>query len=42
MVPINIASGIGREIIVTNTRDEMDNARARIIMTSSRRYDVAL
>ena len=40
MVPINIASGMGREIIVTNARDEMDNARARIIMTSSRRYDV--
>ena len=41
MVPINIAGGIGREIIVTNTRDEMDNARARIIMKNSRRYDVA-
>jgi hypothetical protein len=41
MVPIDIASGIGREIIVTNTRDEMDNTRARIIMTSHRRYDVA-
>jgi hypothetical protein len=42
MVPINVASGIGREIIVTNTRDEMDNARARIVMTGSRRYDVAV
>ena len=42
MTPINIASGIGREIIVTNTRDEMDNARARIIMTSRRRYDIAV
>ena len=42
MVPITIEKGIGREILVTNVRDDMDNARARIILTGRHHYHVAV
>ena len=41
MVPIQISNGIGREIVVTNTRNPESNGRARIIVVGGRRYDVA-
>jgi hypothetical protein len=37
---LKIEDGIGREVVVTNTRDEMDNLRARVIIFGSRRYEV--
>ena len=40
-VALSIPIGrIGREVVVTNTRDEMDNLRGRVIIFGSRRYEV--
>ena len=39
--PLKIEDGIGREVVVTNTRDEMDNLRGRVIIFGNRRYEVA-
>ena len=41
MVPIEISNGIGREIVVTNTKDPDSKGRARVIVVGGRRYDVA-
>lgn len=41
MVPIQISNGIGREIVVTNTRDPESKGRARVIVVGGRRYDAA-
>lgn len=40
IVPIKIDGGIGREIIITNTRDDMDNLRGRVIMFGSHLFAV--
>lgn len=40
LIPFKIENGIGREFIVINTKDEMDNLRGRVIIFGSRRYDV--
>jgi hypothetical protein len=32
LIPIKIQGGMGREVIVTNTTDEMDNFRGRVIV----------
>jgi hypothetical protein len=40
LIPIKIEGGIGREMIFTNTRDEMDNGRVRIIIFGNHRYEV--
>lgn len=40
LIPFEIENGIGREFVVTNTKDEMDNLRGRVIIFGSRRYDV--
>lgn len=40
LIPIKIQGGLGREVIVTNTTDEMDNLRGRVIIYGSRRYEV--
>jgi hypothetical protein len=40
LVPLRIEDGMGREVVVTNTRDEMDNLRGRVILFGSRRYEV--
>ena len=40
LMPLKIEGGIGREVVVTNTRDEMDNLRGRVIIFGSRRYEV--
>lgn len=40
LMTLKIEDGIGREVVVTNTRDEMDNLRARVIIFGSRRYEV--
>jgi hypothetical protein len=41
IVPIRIDGGIRREVIVTNTRDEMDNLRGRVIIFGNHRFEVA-
>ena len=38
--PITIDGGKGRELIMANTRDEMDNARARVIIFGTHRFEV--
>jgi hypothetical protein len=40
LIPFKIENGIGREFVVINTKDEMDNLRGRVIIFGSRRYDV--
>lgn len=40
LVPIKIEGGIGREMVFTNTRDDMDNGRVRVIIFGRNRYDV--
>ena len=40
LIPIKIQGGMGREVIVTNTRDEMDNLRGRVIIYGGQRYEV--
>jgi hypothetical protein len=40
LIPLKIENGIGREFVVINTKDEMDNLRGRAIIFGSRRYDV--
>ncbi len=40
LTPLKIENGIGREFVLTNTRDEMDNARGRVILIGVRRYEV--
>ena len=40
IIPIQIDGGIGREVIVTNTRDEMDNLRGRVIIFGNHRFEV--
>jgi hypothetical protein len=41
MIPIKIDGGIGREVFVTNTRDDMDNIRGRVIIFGAHRFEVA-
>ena len=41
MFPIKIDGGIGREVFVTNTRDDMDNIRGRVIIFGAHRFEVA-
>jgi len=41
MIPIKIDGGIGREIFVTNERDDMDNIRGRVIIFGGHRFEVA-
>lgn len=40
ITPIKIDGGIGREVIVTNTRDEMDNLRGRVIIFGTHRFEI--
>ena len=40
LITLKIENGTGREVVVTNTRDEMDNLRGRVIIFGSRRYEV--
>src|SRR4030095_2753881 len=40
LVPIKIEGGIGREMIFTNTRDDMDNGRVRVIIFGKHRYEI--
>lgn len=40
LVPIKIEGGIGRELIFTNTRDDMDNGRVRVIIFGKYRYEI--
>lgn len=40
LVPIKIEGGIGREMVATNTSDEMDNLRVRVIIFGKHRYEV--
>ena len=40
LIPIKIQGGMGREVIVTNTTDEMDNFRGRVIIHGGQRYEV--
>lgn len=40
LIPFKIENGIGREFVVVNTKDEMDNLRGRAIIFGGRRYDV--
>jgi hypothetical protein len=40
LVPIKIEGGIGREMVVINTRDDMDNGRVRVIIFGNHRYEV--
>lgn len=40
LMPFKIENGIGREFVVINTKDEMDNMRGRVIIFGSRRYEV--
>lgn len=40
LLPIKIEDGIGREVVVSNTQDEMDNLRGRVIVFGRRRYEV--
>jgi len=40
LTPLKIENGIGREFVLTNTRDDMDNMRGRVIVIGVRRYEV--
>lgn len=40
LIPIKIEGGIGREMIFTNTRDDMDNGRVRVIIVGKHRYEI--
>jgi hypothetical protein len=40
LIPIKVEGGIGREMIFTNTRDDMDNGRARVIIFGKHRYEI--
>jgi hypothetical protein len=40
LVPIKIEGGIGREMVFTNTRDDMDNGRVRVIIFGKHRYEI--
>ena len=40
LVPIKIEGGIGREMVFTNTRDEMDNGRVRVIIFGQFRFEI--
>ena len=40
LVPIKIEGGIGREMIFTNTRDDLDNGRVRVIIFGKHRYEI--
>ena len=39
--PIKVDGDIGRELILQNKNDDMDNSRARVILSRGRHYDVA-
>lgn len=41
MTPIKIDGGLGREVIVSNRRDNMDNLRGRVIIFGTHRFEVA-
>ena len=41
IIPIKIDGGLGREVTVTNTRDDMDNLRGRVIIFGAHRFEVA-
>jgi hypothetical protein len=40
ILPIKIEGGIGREMVFTNTRDDMDNGRVRVIVFGNHRYEI--
>lgn len=40
LVPIKVDGGIGRELIFTNTRDDMDNGRVQVIVFGTHRYEI--
>lgn len=40
LIPIKVEGGLGREVFVTNTRDEMDNLRGRVIIFGTHRFEV--
>lgn len=40
LVPITIDAGIGRELVFTNTTDDMDNGRVRVILFGTHRYEI--
>lgn len=40
LIPIKIEGGIGREMIFTNTRDDMDNGRVRVIIFGKHRFEI--
>jgi hypothetical protein len=40
IIPIKIDGGIGREVFVKNTRDDMDNIRGRVIAFGAHRFEV--
>ncbi|HEX8147828.1 MAG TPA: hypothetical protein VF591_11665 [Pyrinomonadaceae bacterium] len=41
LTTLDVAGGVGREVFVSNTEDDMDNMRGRVIIFGGRRYDVA-
>jgi len=41
LIPLRIENGIGREFVVTNTGEDMDNMRGRVILYGVHRYEVA-
>ena len=40
LIPLKIERGFGREVVVINSKDEMDNLRGRVIIFAGRRYEV--
>ena len=40
LIPYKIENGLGREFVLINTKDDLDNLRGRVIIFGSRRYDV--
>ena len=40
LIPFKIEGGIGREMVATNRRDDMDNLRVRVIIFGRHRYEV--
>ena len=41
LIPLRIENGSGREFVVTNTGEDMDNMRGRVILYGVHRYEVA-
>lgn len=40
LVPIKVDGGMGRELVFTNKRDDMDNGRVRVIVVGTHRYEI--